>query len=186
VHFRLVALSAQDPAVDPERINARATHRSEQAARRDRARAETLAAAPSLADVVEPGGFSMEHADVLDAAARRLDVTQRELLYRHCDLAKLAERSTPSQFRCGVAQLVREVQTDDGVDTFERQRAESRFDCRLDHRSGMYRLDASLEPAHRAELSGKLHTRVETLFHDAVPDGCPTDPLERQAHLRAL
>ncbi len=35
-------------------------------------------------------------------------------------------------------------------------------------------------------LSGKLHARVEALFHDAIPDGCPTDPIERQAHLRAL
>ena len=186
VHARLVVLSVQDSSVDPERINARATHRSEQAARRDRARAVTLAAAPSLADVVEAGGCSMEHADVLDAAARRLDLSQRESLYRHRDLAKLAERSTPSQFRCGVAQLVREVQTDDGLDTFEHQRAAARFDCRLDHRSGMYRLDGWLDPERGAELSGKLHARVEALFHDAVPDGCPTDPLERQAHLRAL
>ena len=128
----------------------------------------------------------MEHADVLDAAARRLDVTSRELLYRHRDLAKLAQRSTPSQFRCGVAQLVREVQTDDGIDTFEHQRAAARFDCRFDHRSGMYRLDGWLDPERGATLSGKLHARVEALFHDAIPDGCPTDPIERQAHLRAL
>src|SRR4051812_26402426 len=86
VHARLVVLSEQDPAVDPERINARATHRSEQAARRDRARAETLAAAPALADVVEAGGCSMEHADVLDDAARRLEVSLRDSLYRHRDL----------------------------------------------------------------------------------------------------
>ena len=173
VHARLVMLSAQDPAVDPERINARATHRSEQAARRDRARAETLAAAPRLADVVDAGGCSMEHADVLDAAAHRLDVSLRDSLYQHTHLAKLAERSTPSQFRCGVAQLVREVQTDDGIDTFERQRAGARFDCRLDHRTGMYRLDGWLDPERGAELSGKLHTRVDTLFHDTTPTAAP-------------
>src|SRR6478672_2498963 len=110
VHARLVFLSVQDSSVDPERINARATHRSEHAARRDRVRAETLAAAPGLADVVEVGGCAMEHADVLDAAAHRLDVSLRESRYRHRDLARLAERSTPSQFRSGVAQLEREVQ----------------------------------------------------------------------------
>src|SRR4029077_14948815 len=28
--------------------------------------------------------------------------------------------------------------------------------------------------------------RVEAMCHDTTPDGCPADPIERQAHLRAL
>ena len=34
-------------------------------------------------------------------------------------------------------------------------------------------------------LQNRLDAHVEALFHDTQPDGCPTDPIEKQSYLRA-
>src|SRR5688500_18004477 len=43
-----------------------------------------------------------------------------------------------------------------------------------------------LDPESGLRFTGKLTNKVEELFHDATPDTCPTDPLLKQDHLRAL
>ena len=35
-------------------------------------------------------------------------------------------------------------------------------------------------------LESRLDGQVDTMFHSALPEGCPTDPLDKQAYLRAL
>jgi hypothetical protein len=70
-------------------------------------------------------------------------------------------------------------------DRLEQQKAAVRLSSHTDRDTGMvvYRLAA--DPVSAIELDQLLSRRVEVLFHRAVPDSCPTDPLERQAFLRA-
>jgi hypothetical protein len=42
-----------------------------------------------------------------------------------------------------------------------------------------------LDPATWLALDGRLDAQIEAMFHDAHPDGCPTDPFEKQSFLRA-
>ena len=50
----------------------------------------------------------------------------------------------------------------------------------------MLRLDGRFDPVSGVELTGRLRRQVEKLFHGgAVPEGCPSDPLERQQFLQA-
>ena len=35
-------------------------------------------------------------------------------------------------------------------------------------------------------LENRLDAQVQAMFHDRLPDGCPSDLLEKQAYLRAL
>ena len=45
---------------------------------------------------------------------------------------------------------------------------------------------ANSTPKPVAILQQRLNDAIEALFHDTTPDTCPTDPLEKQHHLRAL
>jgi hypothetical protein len=49
----------------------------------------------------------------------------------------------------------------------------------------MGRWSATWDPETMLRLENRLDAHVQTLFHDATPDGCPTDPFEKQAFLRA-
>jgi hypothetical protein len=50
----------------------------------------------------------------------------------------------------------------------------------------MWCLRGEFDPETGALLEGRLRTAIETLFRDKQPDTCPTDPLLKQHHLRAL
>jgi hypothetical protein len=49
----------------------------------------------------------------------------------------------------------------------------------------MWCLAGRFDPETGLRLHGRLHAMVVRLFADTVPEGCPTDPGERQDHLRA-
>jgi hypothetical protein len=56
----------------------------------------------------------------------------------------------------------------------------------IDEASQMGRWSATWDPATMVILETRLDHQVDTMFHDTLPEGCPTDPLEKQAYLRAL
>ncbi len=50
----------------------------------------------------------------------------------------------------------------------------------------MWCLHGEFDPETGLTLDAKLRSMVEAMFHDTTPDTCPTDPLLKQQHLRAL
>ncbi len=50
----------------------------------------------------------------------------------------------------------------------------------------MWCLRGEFDPETGLILDGRLRAMVDTLFHDTVPETCPTDPVLKQQHLRAL
>jgi hypothetical protein len=50
----------------------------------------------------------------------------------------------------------------------------------------MWCVRGEFDPETGVILDARLRATVEALFHDGTPDSCPTDPLLKQHHLRAL
>ncbi len=149
-------------------------------------RADTLAASPSFAQSLADGAIAAAHVDRLGETLRRLEPADRAtLLHDEARLLLEAANSTANEF----ARLLRREEArlrrrGDG-DRLAQQQAAVRLSSHNDRDTGMvvYRLAA--DPLSAVELDQLLSRRVETLFHTAVPEGCPFDPLERQAFLRA-
>lgn len=51
---------------------------------------------------------------------------------------------------------------------------------------GMWNVRGRFDPVTALSVSGALDRAVEALFAEAVPESCPSDPVEKQKHLRAL
>jgi hypothetical protein len=51
---------------------------------------------------------------------------------------------------------------------------------------GMWNIRGRFDPVTALSVSSALDTAAEALFAEAVPDSCPSDPIEKQKHLRAL
>ena len=79
----------------------------------------------------------------------------------------------------------RRVQRDDGLEQLERQRRATRLSTWVDP-EGMWNLRGRFDPVTGVKSAAKLDTAVETLFAELAPDTAPSDPVERQRHLRAL
>jgi hypothetical protein len=56
----------------------------------------------------------------------------------------------------------------------------------VDRETGMWRLAGEFDPVTGVMISSRLQAELAALFADATPDTCPTDPSEKQDHLRAL
>lgn len=91
-----------------------------------------------------------------------------------------------AEFRRTLRDEIRRAQKDDGIAKLERQRRNTRLRTWIDLETGMWCLHGEFDPETGAILDKRLKNAVEALFHDASPDTCPTDLLEKQHHLRAL
>jgi hypothetical protein len=115
-----------------------------------------------------------------------LEPHQRVGLVDRADwLAGVAQRTTPEEFRVALAGEVRRIQADDGMTRLERQRRASRLRTWVDHRDGMWCMSGRFDPETGLRLHGRLQAAVAELFTDRVPEGCPSDPFEKQDFLRA-
>ena len=79
----------------------------------------------------------------------------------------------------------RRLATDDGMSRLEQQRRAVRLQRRTDMQSGMHVFTLTVDPVTGLMLHNKINAATEALFHDTTPEGCPTDPIEKQAFLRA-
>ncbi len=112
--------------------------------------------------------------------------TQVRLADRGGFLAEVASRTTSGEFRRTLRDEIRRAQQDDGIAKLDRQRRATRLRTWIDLETGMWCLRGEFDPETGAILDKRLKDAVEALFHDATPDTCPTDLLEKQHHLRAL
>jgi hypothetical protein len=171
----------------PEQAIADAGRTGRRHASRVLARASTGEAVPQFGEALAGGAVRGDHLDVLGRTLAGLEPDQRVQLTE--DVAWLvgeAERSSPEEFARTLQREVRRLDDDDGTKRLERQRRDTRLRTWVDRETGMWHLAGRFDPASALVLDAALRSKVAALFADATPSTCPTDPLERQDHLRAL
>ena len=100
-------------------------------------------------------------------------------------LVDVAAHATIEEFGRGVRAEVNRIIADDGVSRLERQRRATTLSTWVDQ-EGMWNLRGKFDPVTGLRLAGRLDNAIETLFAEATPSTCPSDPIEKQRHLRAL
>jgi hypothetical protein len=179
------ALAAVDAVA--EHTLARASRQAVRDANRAVERAVVAESIPTFGAALAAGDVSGAHLDALGRGWRRLDPRQRPDLAAHADrLLSVAGQSTPEEFERTVAATVRRLEGGDGTARLERQRRASRLRTWVDRSSGMWCWRGELDPETGAGVAGRLAAMVDTLFTEKLPDTSPSDPGERQDHLRAL
>jgi len=171
----------------PEKAIADCTRSSLNDAARTKERSETLSSVPSFADALDAADVTAGHVDAITRAGKSLDDKEQrsELFDRVADLVDLASVATVDEFRKRLSLEVRSIQADDGMARLERQRRATRLRVWTDN-EGMWRFDGRFDPVNGVAVNARLDAAVEALFAESVPSTCPTDPIEKQHHLRAL
>jgi hypothetical protein len=171
----------------PERTIADCTRGSTRNAIDDKARADTLEAAPSLADALVSARGTAGHVDAVTKATVSLDAGQRDELYDRLDggLLDIAAVATVEEWRRRLALEVKNIQRDDGIDRLERQRRATSLRSWTDA-EGMWCVSGRFDPVTGVQLAARLDAAVNALFAEQTPSTCPTDPIEKQRHLSAL
>ncbi len=169
-----------------EDVMAKASRSDPRDAERVVKRADTAAKAPVFAAALAQGKVAAGHLDQLGNSLRRLDSGQQAaLLDDTARLVAIAAHSTPDEFARTLRAEERRLAEDDGMSRLERQRRAVRLHRRTDVQSGMQIFTLTLDPVTGLLLHNKINAATEALFHDKTPDGCPSDPIEKQAFLRA-
>lgn len=178
------ALSAQ--VSFPEQDVADCTRGSQREAMATTDRSKTLESVPTMADALERGAVTPGHVDAITKVGKPLDDEERaELLDRADQLTHVAAAATVEEFRRRLAREAKNIRRDRGVDRFERQRRAVRVRTWTDG-EGMVCLSGRLDPVAGARLVSRLEAATSAIFAERTPDTCPTDPIERQQHLRGL
>ncbi len=185
---RLAAVAAlvEVPAVFPQQVVADVGRLSLQQGDRVVERAATVTAMPLMGHGLESGAVTAAHVDVLSGGLRVLDAAGRATLVGDQELlAGAAEALSVGEFRKLVDGKVRQLQADGGVAELERQKRNVRMSMWHDRESKMWHGKFQLDAETGSLLQGRLGRTVEAMFHGREPDGCPTDPIEKQSFLRA-
>ena len=149
-------------------------------------RGETLAAVAGLGVALDDARVTAGHVDAVTRGAKALEPEQREALFdRVSTLVDEAAGWSVAEFARRVRREVDEVRTDDGMAKLERQRRATSMSTWTDD-EGMWNLRGRFDPVTALSVSSALDTAVETLFAEAAPEWCPSDPIEKQKHLKAL
>ncbi len=184
---RLNALAIETPGIFPEQMVADATRVSLTQATQPFRRAEAVNLLPEFGAALTDGAVNVDHVDVLARCVAGLDSdTKQRLAARDQFLTEVAERTTSAEFARTLRAEIRRAQKNDGIPTLERQRRNTRLRSWIDNETGMWCLRGEFDPESGRILDNRLRGMVEALFHDATPDTCPTDPIAKQHHLRAL
>jgi len=169
----------------PEATIASAAKTTLAGAAKSKERSDTLVETPRLAGALADGVVTSGHIDAVTRGARQLPDADRATFFERMDsLIDVAQAANVDQYAKRVALEVRRIRRDDGLDRLERQRRDTRLSSWVDA-EGMWNLRGRFDPVTGVKLASKLDTAVETLFSAAVPEGCPTDPIEKQRFLQA-
>jgi len=170
----------------PESVMAEASRSNPRDGERVVKRAKTTKAAPAFGGALAEGAIAAGHVDQLGVSLCRLDAAQQaKLIADEARLLLIAKNGTPDEFGRALRAEERRLATDDGMSRLQRQRAAVRLHSRTDINSGMNIFTLTVDPVTGVLLHNQIAAATEALFHDATPEGCPTDPLEKQAFLRA-
>lgn len=172
----------------PEQTIAECTRGTTRDAIKDKERSDTLDTAPSLASALENAVVSTGHVDEVTRATKNLEGEQRQELLDRLEqggLLDVAAVASVADWRRRLALEVKSIQRDDGMDRLERQRRAARLRTWTDA-EGMWCISGKFDPLTGVRLAARLEAAVEAQFAEATPATCPTDPIEKQHHLRAL
>ncbi|HEY0520590.1 MAG TPA: DUF222 domain-containing protein [Ilumatobacteraceae bacterium] len=184
---RLNQLASETPAIFPEQVVAEATRVSLTQALQPFKRVGAVELLPEFGAGLAAGAVTVEQLDMLARSVAGLDrATSDRLSERDAFLTHVAARTTSTQFARTLRDEIRRARRDDGIDRLEQQRRNTRLRTWIDHETGMWCLRGEFDPETGAVLHNRLHNAIEALFHDAAPETSPTDPIEKQHHLRAL
>ena len=109
-----------------------------------------------------------------------------ELARRAGELVEDAKECSPEELARRLRAERRNLDEESGIDRLERQRRDSRFRSKVDPVTGMYKFWGQLDPLSGLKMSNWLAAEVAARFAEAVPEGAPTDPVEKNAFLAAL
>jgi hypothetical protein len=170
----------------PEAALAETSRESLNTAAKTLERTRTLAATPGMADALDTATVTSGHVDAVTRASKTLDPGQREqLMDRVESLVDVAATATVEQFSRRVRREAKQIAAHDGVDRLARQIRDTSLSSWVDD-DGMWNLRGRFDPVTGLKLAAHLDHTVETLFAEATPESCPTNPVEKQKHLKAL
>ena len=176
----------QSLAAAPEQVLSQASRSGEREAEQVLRRAQAASAAAGFAEALAAGRIATGHIDRLASSLRRLEPAARaQLLADSARLVAMASQLTPDEFGRALGREERRLASDDGEDRLERQRRSVRLRDRVDRDSGMHVWTLTVDPLTGLMLRSRVQAATETLFHTGTPPLCPTDPVEKQAFLRA-
>lgn len=165
-----------------------AAQRSSRAhAHRARRRGGILDELPDLSAALARGEATGEHVDAVSGALAGLPAAVRaQVVAEHGrQIAQWARCSDPVGLSAQVRALGDRLAADAGRSRRQRQRADVRLRMWTDRYTQMVHLSGRFDPVLGVRVQQRLDRCVELLFHERVPDDCPSDPGERQDFLRA-
>jgi len=174
----------------PESVVAEAANEPARDSARTVKRAATLALFPRFVKALEAGEIHPAHVDSLTNALANLpEAKQAGLVGDEDRLLDLACRRSPRRFDAAVRDKVHQLlSAEEATAQLARQRQAASLTLWIDKSTGMLRLRGQFDPERGSELIARIEAARQQLFPDPqqLPEGCPTDPSERDDHLRAL
>lgn len=181
-----LAVRLRAAASFPEPEIAEASRESLSSASKVIERGDTIASVAGLADALDGAHVTAGHVDAVTRGAKSLEPSQREALFgRVSEMVDEAADLSVAAFARRVRSAVNEVRSDDGMAKLERQHRATSLSTWTDD-EGMWNVRGRFDPVSALSVSSVLDRAVETLFAESVPNSCPSDPIEKQKHLRAL
>ena len=181
---RLKTLSAS-----AEQDIAQALQRSTRHANKVLARAGALETTPAFGAALAAGTLGGDHVDAYVKVLGSLDPL-RKVGFAQAVPALIAAAallgSKPEEFASSLHAAAERLASDGGIGRLERQRRATRLRSWTDRATGMWHLSGAFDPESGARLHGRLQAAMFAMFTAKSPVTAPTDPVEKQDHLRAL
>lgn len=184
-----VARRLQSTSATPDRDVAKSAQRANRHGSKVLARAAALAESPPLNDALASGELGGEHVDVFAKVQGSLEGAVKAGFRESAPeliKAAVASGSTPEEFAASLQSAAERIAADGGMGRFERQRRATRLRTWTDRATGMWRLSGSFDPESGARMHGRIEAAMAAMFASKTPSTTPTEPGEKQDHLRAL
>ncbi|CAN5742161.1 hypothetical protein BH20ACT4_BH20ACT4_10670 [soil metagenome] len=135
---------------------------------------------PALEAALADGEVTAAHVDAVARLASGLDGQAQDRLADVADAVVADAIAQPiSTFERGCRELKDQLTVDEGVDTFERQQANSSVRRWINATTGMYHLHGELDPVSGAKVFAAIDAHTATLRHRGDQVSTERMPLER-------
>ncbi len=183
--LRAAAVSVLEGLVSfPEPVIAEAGQSSLRAAGRELEQAATLSAVPALAAALVAGTITAGQAAEVHGQRRGVPAGDRAAFDAELE-GVIAVAADADRFSDELRRVRREVDASRTPDRLARQRARRRLRHWTDA-DGMWRLSATFDPVSGLGLQNFIRDATNALRAEALPEGCPDDPVERHQFLQAV